>query len=134
MPDQPNIPNNTEIDKALKEFEAQSNTGQTQKAPEALKTSPVPQNEVGEIKFDIPSYGAVKYYSETDTPKMVKLVMKWSGGAIKEQKHAEYLLLGFVVVVIGVSIYLFIGGGHTSHKPSAAELEQMKEFQQPFNQ
>ena len=33
--------------------------------------------------------------------------MKISGGAIKEQKQAEYMLFGFVVVAIIVSLFLF---------------------------
>ena len=104
MNEETNISNNSEIDKALKEFEA--------KNPEqAQKVSEIPKNKVEGIQFEIPSYGAVKYYQETDTPKMVKLVIKLSGGAIKEQKQAEYILLGFVVVTIIVSGFLVFSGG-----------------------
>ncbi len=78
-----NIPNNNlEIDQALKEFEIKSQAEQVPQAPEISKTSEV--------------------------PKMVQLVMKWSG---LEQKQAEYVLLGFVVVAIGISLYLVFGGG-----------------------
>jgi hypothetical protein len=80
MDEEVNIPNNLEIDKALKEFEIKSRTEQIQKTPEVFKNS--------------------------DLPKMVQLVMKWSGGAIKEQKQAEYVLLGFVVVAISISLFL----------------------------
>ena len=110
------LPNNSEIDQALKEFEAESQTGQTPKATEALKTPPIPQNEVEGVKFEVPSYGAVKYYQETETPKMVKVVMKLSGGAVKNQKQAEWILFGFVIVAIGVSLYL-VFGGLGNHKP-----------------
>ena len=101
-----NLAGNTEIEKALKEFEVK-NPEQAQKAPEV---SAVPQKEAGSITFDTDSYKAVKFYSETDTPKVVKLVMKWSGGAIKEQRQAEYVLLGFVIVAIGISLFLVFGG------------------------
>lgn len=77
-----NITNNLEIDKTLKEFEIKSQTEQTQKVPEILGNSGV--------------------------PKIVQLVMKWAG--LKEQKQAEYLLLGFVILAIGVSLYLLFGG------------------------
>jgi len=40
---------------------------------------------------------------------MVKAVIKYSGGAVKNQRQAEWILLGFVVVAIGISIYLFFG-------------------------
>jgi hypothetical protein len=117
----PTLPNNQEIDQALKEFEAK-NTAQNQNIFEASKSSPVPQKEVEGVKFEIPSYGAVKYYKETDAPKMVKLVMKWSG--FKEQKTAEWILLGFVVVALGISFYLFFGGGNGGEKVSPMTPEQ----------
>ena len=79
MPPVLNTQNNQEIDKALKEFEAKSQAEQKQKTPEVEQVS--------------------------DVPKMVQLVMKWSG--FKEQKQAEYVLLGFVVTAIGVSLFLF---------------------------
>ena len=101
-----NIPNNTEIDKALKEFEA-GNAEQKQKASEAPKVSEVPQNEVGGVKFEVPRYGAVKYYNETTAPKMIQLTMKWFKVG---QRQAEYILFGFVIVAIGISLYLFFGG------------------------
>ena len=124
MNEETNISNNTEIDQALKEFEAKSDIKQNQQAPEAPKTSPAPQNEVEGIKFDVPSYGygAVKYYSETETPKVVKLAMKFSGGMIKNEKQAEYALLGFVVIAMAVSFYLFFGGNsNTSTNKEAVE-------------
>ena len=110
MKEETNIPNNLEIDKALKEFEAKVDAENTQKNPEASKVSEVSKNEVEGIQFEVPSYGAVKYYNETDTPKMVKLAMKLSGGMIKTERQAEYVLLGFVVVAIGVSLFLMLGG------------------------
>ncbi len=80
------IPNSAEIDQALKEFEMQS-LGQ-------------PGQEAGQIPQS----------SNPEVPRMVGLVMKWSRGAIKEQRTAEYILLGFAIVAIGISLYLFFGG------------------------
>jgi len=80
-----NTLDNLEIDKALKEFEMKSNTEPEPQAPAAI-----PSPEASSIKFETDSYKAVKFYNETDTPKMVRLVMKYSGGLIKEQKQAEY--------------------------------------------
>lgn len=93
---------NTEIDQALKEFEAKSQAEQIQKAPEIAKDS--------------------------DLPKMVQLIMKWSGGAIKEQRQAEYVLLGFVVVAIGISLFLFFGGGKNNAPLDSKDIlrEQIK--------
>ena len=70
----------TEIDQALKEFEERSKAEEIQKAPETSATS--------------------------ELPRMVQLVIKYSGGAIKEQRQAEYVLLGFVVLIIIISLFL----------------------------
>jgi len=86
MDEEPKIKGKEEIAEALKEFETKS----------------------------AESYKAVKFYNETDTPKIVKLVMKLSGGAIREQKIAEYVLFGFVLVAIFVSLFLFFGIGGTN--------------------
>jgi hypothetical protein len=106
MNEQTNIPDNAEIDKALKEFEAK-NAEQNQKNPEASKVSESSKNETEGVVFDTPGYRAVKYYNETNTPKVVQLMMKWAG--VKEQKTAEYILLAFVVAAMAVSFYLFFG-------------------------
>jgi len=79
---------NSEIQEALKEFEVKSSITQVQKSVVAEKASGV--------------------------PKMVGWVMKISGGAITEQKTAEYVLLGLVVVLVGVSIFLFTWSGGDS--------------------
>lgn len=73
-----------------------------------------PNNEPKGIKFETDSYKAVKFYNESDTPKIVKIVMKYSGGAIKDEKQASYALFGFVVLAILVSLFLFFGTGPRS--------------------
>ena len=77
MDDEVKIEDNIYINQALKEFKAKQVIEQTQKTV------------VGPV---------------SDVPKIVQLVMKWSG--FKEQKQAEYVLLVFVIVAIGVSLYL----------------------------
>jgi len=81
---------NIEINQALKEFEVKSNIEQAKQSVATSQTS--------------------------DVPKIVQLVMKCSGGAIKDERQAEYVLLGFVVVTIAISLFLFFGGGTPSSK------------------
>ena len=81
MPPDAKIPNNNEIDQALKEFEEKSDKQQT------LET------EISKA---------------SNLPKMVQLVIKLSGGTIKEQKQAEYVLLSIVIVNIIITIVVFI--------------------------
>ena len=92
---------NIEIEKALKEFEEKSQTEQIQKNPEVLKNS--------------------------ETPRMIELVMKYSGGSVKNEKQAQYVLLGFVVIAIIVSLVLIFSGG--SQKPKI--IPQFREDIEP---
>jgi hypothetical protein len=125
MNEEVNIPNNIETDKALKEFKTKSVEEQVKKIG-VVSQAPIikPKHEVEGVKFEIPSYGAEEYCQETTTPKMVQLVMKWFG--FKEQKQAEYVLLGFVVMAITISLFLMFGRENVQQKPSAAMLEQFK--------
>ncbi|MCX6752615.1 MAG: hypothetical protein NTZ87_03940 [Candidatus Nomurabacteria bacterium] len=84
MPPEIKPPSNAEIEKALKEFEMQNGVPQ---APQAQSVS--------------------KVYVPPDAPKMVQLVMKYSGGMIKEQKTAEYVLFGLAVLMFLASFYFF---------------------------
>ena len=69
------------ISEALKEFEKKSEANIN-----GVQVSPIAYNEA---------------------PRMVRLVIKFSGGMIKDQKQAEYFLLGFVAMAIIVSFLLF---------------------------
>ncbi len=65
---------------------------------------------------------AVKYYREPTTPKMITLVMKYSGGMIKNHRQAEYVLLGLVILAIIISLFLFFGGGENISKKPSSDL------------
>ena len=73
-------------------------------------------NEASDVKFDTDtetetsSWKAVKYYKETTTPKIIGWVTKYSGGVIKGERQAEYVLLGLAILMFAVSFYLFFGG------------------------
>ncbi len=93
----------SEIDKALKEFEAQSDTA--------------PQVQVSPQKAELAKYSG-----------MVRLIMKLSGGAIKTQKAAEYVLLVCSILFFLLSFYFFFGsGGNKAPQISPAALQQMKQ-------
>jgi len=42
---------------------------------------------------------------------MIQWVIKYSGGLVKNEKQASYVLIGFVVLVIIISLFLIFGGG-----------------------
>ncbi len=82
----------SEIEEALSEFEAKSTT----------EEKPVVAKPVSSSK---------------DVPGMAGLVIKYSGGLIKEQKTAEYVLLGIVILCMGASMYFFFGGSSSTVPP-----------------
>jgi len=44
------------------------------------------------------------------TPKIIQWTIKYSGGLIKNEKQAQYVLLGFIAVIIIVSLFLVFSG------------------------
>jgi hypothetical protein len=114
-PDIKKTPNNAEIEQALKEFEAKSSE-QPAGASSPASAAPI-KKEVEGVQFETDSYKAIKFYNETSTPKMVQMVMKYSGGSIKEQKHAEYVLFVGVILIVIVSLWLFFSGGNIVPRP-----------------
>jgi hypothetical protein len=131
MNEQPIIQNNSEIDQALKEFETKSKEEKPVQNIITPQGSQPSSRKVEGISFDteteVDKYKAVKFYEETATPKMVKAVIKYSGGAVKNQRQAEWVLFSFVIVAVGVSLYLVFGGGNTQPKIDPTIIEQMRQ-------
>ena len=48
-------------------------------------------------------------YSSSETPKMVQWVMKLSDGKIQDEKQANLVLIGLVVVIVIISLFLVFG-------------------------
>ena len=53
----------------------------------------------------------IKSENPQKTPKIVKLVMKISGGLIKTEKQANYALLVFIAAAIIISLILIFNSG-----------------------
>jgi hypothetical protein len=65
---------------------------------------------------------AIKYYRESATPKAVKWVMKLSGGLIKSERQAGWVIIGLAIIAIIVSAFLFFGIPNFSSRPSPDEI------------
>lgn len=50
-------------------------------------------------------------YVSPTAPKIIKWVIKYSGGLIKNEKQAYYVLLGFIILAVIISVFLIFGGG-----------------------
>jgi len=51
-------------------------------------------------------WGAIKYYQDPNAPKIIQYTVKYSGGLVNE-KQASYVLLGFMVIIVAITIFLF---------------------------
>lgn len=80
MEEEVKLDTDIDINQALKEFDEKYGNSQTGQNTSALKNS--------------------------ETSKMVGLVMKFSRGYIKDEKQAQYVLLGVAVLMIIVSLFL----------------------------
>ncbi len=68
-----------------------------------------------------------KFYVEqqssyTGTPKIFEWTMKISHGLIKNEKQAQYTLLGFALITIIVSLFLFFGAIYSPSPPPADQI------------
>lgn len=68
------------------------------------------------IKFEGEEFQRPRSF-QTPTPKIVEMVIKYSGGYIKDEKQASYFLICFVTVVIVISLFMFFSGGSKSKPP-----------------
>ena len=66
-------------------------------------------NEPGKVVFEGEEFQRTRQSFQTPTPKIVEWVIRYSGGAIKDEKQANYVLIGFVAVAIIVSLFLLFG-------------------------
>jgi hypothetical protein len=114
------IPSNAEIDKELKEFEAKKASGgivipiqSSAEIDQALNAFEAQSGGAQEVRS-----GAEKVAVHSGNSKMAALVIKYSGGLIKSENAAQYVLLGIVVLCISISLYLFFGGGTPHPKGS----------------
>ncbi|HTE48547.1 MAG TPA: hypothetical protein VK675_01405 [Candidatus Paceibacterota bacterium] len=116
MPPETKIPNNQDIDLALKEFEAKSTgqeTGKVNEGPKTPETFDTSDIDQALKEFEIKSRTEQKRETpetskDSDLPKMVRFVIKFSGGLIQDQKQAEYVLLGVVILIIIVILIIVL--------------------------
>lgn len=65
---------------------------------------------MSDVEFKDSGWRAMKYYREPTVPKIIQWTMKYSGGMIKNEKQAGYVVFGFVAIAITISLFLFFNG------------------------
>ncbi len=53
--------------------------------------------------------GFQKYYSRPGTPKIIQWIIKYSGGLIRNERQASYVLIGLATTAIIISLVLTFG-------------------------
>ena len=61
------------------------------------------------VKFDNEWQSPTRSF-HTEKPKIIQWVIKYSAGLVKDENQANYVLLGFAMVAIIISLFLFFGG------------------------
>jgi hypothetical protein len=77
-------------------------------------------NEVQGVQFEEDQWKSGLPTFADEGPWIVRLLIKYSGGTVRDQKTAEYILLGLVIVIIIVSVFLFFNGG--GNRPTSGEV------------
>jgi len=62
------------------------------------------------------------------TPKIIQWVIKYSGGLIKDERQASYVLIGFVAVAIVIVLFLIFGRGGKQNTPPAEQYINKQQF------
>ena len=69
----------------------------------------------------------LQHHIETsDTPKMVQIIIKYSGGLIKNEEQADYLIFALAIVALIISFHLFFNAG----KPERENLIDIRKIDQ----
>lgn len=61
-----------------------------------------------------------EYYGQRKTTKIIELTIRYSGGIIKDERQASYILLIISALIIVVSLFILFRGGSVPNVPPPA--------------
>ncbi len=82
-------------------------------------------NEPSRITFEGEEFQRPTRSFQPQTPKIVQWVMQYSGGYIKDEKTAQYALIGFVAIAIVVTFFFLFSGSGSKAKFEAPPGEKI---------
>ena len=105
--------------------------------------NPQPGNDKGNVNFragddsgvkytDETGWRAMRYYREPQSPKLIQWVLKYSGGLIKDERQANYVLVGFAVLAIGISLFLFFNSSVPTNTNTTGKLSPASDGSTPM--
>ena len=100
------------------------NMNQNDKNNDKIDLSGLLKDSSADMKFE-EDRASRSYYS--GTPKIIQWVIEYSGGLIKDEKRANYVLIGFVAVAIIVTFFLIFGGSKKFPESERPGIEIFKD-------
>ena len=85
-------------------------------------------NEPSRIVFEGEKFQRPSRSFQTPAPKIVEWVIKYSGGYVRDEKQANYVLIGFVAVAIVISLFLFFGRGSDTSRTLQENFKNKPQF------
>ena len=55
-------------------------------------------------------------HRENKRSKLIELVIKYSGGLIKDERQANYIIIGIIILIVVLSVFFIAGGGSEGGK------------------
>lgn len=89
---------------------------------EATDLGSTSRNTESDVEFQDSGWSAIKYHHEQSASKIIQLTMKYSGGLIKNKTQANYVILGFVVLVFIISLFSLLGGTNKEIKSPTQDI------------
>ena len=80
------------------------------------------------VQFEIED--TPRSYSKPRSSKFVGWIMKYSGGLIKDEVQANYVLISFSVAMIALSLYLVFGSSEGSKQPVSDKIPTSIQYEQ----
>ena len=66
------------------------------------------------------------YYSQRKTSKIIELAIKYSGGIIKDEQQASYVVLVVSVLITVISLFFLFKGERAPNIPPPANYPQLQ--------
>jgi hypothetical protein len=88
-----------------------------------IDTGDISTDSGDRVKFDDNGWGAVKYYQEQKDPKIMVLATKYSGGLIKNEKQAGFMIVILSTIFIIAAFLLFFTSRTTTLEQPPTPLE-----------
>ncbi len=89
------------------------------------------ESTVKSVKSQKEQWFSGTYVSPT-APKIIRWLIKYSGGLIKNEKQASYFILGFIVLAVIISFLLIFSGGGGSSREDLENFSPPAEAPESF--